>query len=181
MVTNNNSYRSNSSCLCPSHACTPFPFHNCRSSSTNGLRYTSISLMGCLGPWMSTRIIMNFRFMHNQGGRLYIHSVTVQVLWLLLCSPKGVMPSAHKPNHAFLASPAKSPHFLSIFFHCDRSAGALNFSSFLWSSLCHHINLACSLFLNRCFNHGIIGAYHIIWQEPPSWGARPPHHQGHLV
>src|SRR3989337_489638 len=71
------------------------------------------------------------------------------------------MPSTLKPNHTFLVSPAKSPHVLSIFLHCDLSAGALNFPSFLRSSLCHRINLACSLFLNRHFNRGIIGAYHI--------------------
>src|SRR3990170_2339197 len=71
------------------------------------------------------------------------------------------MPSALKPNHMFLVSPAKSPYFLSIFLHCHPSASALNFPSFLRSSLCHRINLACSLFLNRCFNRGIIGAYHI--------------------
>jgi hypothetical protein len=39
-----------------------------------------MSLPGCFGPWMSTGIIMNFRFMHNQGGRLWIHRVTSQVL-----------------------------------------------------------------------------------------------------
>src|SRR3990170_2291968 len=80
MVTNSNTCRSNSSWSCSSHTRTPFPFHSCKSSSTNGLRYTSVSLPGCLGPWMSTGIIMNFRFMHNQGGRLYIHRVTGQVL-----------------------------------------------------------------------------------------------------
>src|SRR3990170_7992672 len=71
------------------------------------------------------------------------------------------MSSALKTNHTFLASPAKSPHLLLIFLHCDPSAGALNFPSFLRSYLCHRINLACSLFLNRRFNRGIIGAYHI--------------------
>src|SRR5664279_275590 len=70
MVTNNNARRSNSSCLCSSHTRTPFSCHNCKSSSTNGLSYTSMSLPGCFGAWMSTGIIMNFRFMHNQGGRL---------------------------------------------------------------------------------------------------------------
>src|SRR3989337_2126565 len=70
MVTNSNAHRSNSSCLCSSHTRTPFLSHNCKSYSTNGLRYTSMSLLGCLGPWMSTGIIMKFRFMHNQGGRL---------------------------------------------------------------------------------------------------------------
>ena len=70
MVTNNNPRRSNGSCLFSSYARTPSLPHNCKSSSTNGLRYTSMSLPGCFGPWMSTGIIMNLRFMHNQGGRL---------------------------------------------------------------------------------------------------------------
>src|SRR3954471_8377862 len=76
MVTNNKACRSNSSCLCSSHTRTPFPFHSCKSSSTNGLRYTSMSLPGCLGPWMRIDIIMNFRFMRIQGGMLNIHRVT---------------------------------------------------------------------------------------------------------
>src|SRR6187401_2204142 len=80
MVTNSNAFRSNSSCLCSSHARTPFSFHSCKSSSTNGLRYISMSLPCGLGPWMRNGIIMNFRFMHIQGGRLYIHRVTGQVL-----------------------------------------------------------------------------------------------------
>jgi hypothetical protein len=33
--------------------------------------------------------------------------------------------------------------------------------STLRSSLCHHNDFACSLFLNKCFKRGIIGAYHI--------------------
>ena len=52
MVTNSNAFRSNSSGFCSSHGHTHFPFHNC-NSSTNGLRYTSMSLPGCLGPWMT--------------------------------------------------------------------------------------------------------------------------------
>src|SRR4051812_19514621 len=164
MVTNSNAFRLNSSLLCSSHVRTPFPFHGCKSSSTNGLRYTSMSLPGCLGPWMRTGIIMNFLFMHIQGGRLYIHRVIGQVLGLLLCSPKGLMPSALKANHTFLGSFANSSqYFLLIFLHCDPSAGALNFPSFLWSSLCHRIDLACFPFLNRRFNRGIIGAYHITF------------------
>src|SRR5215216_5550929 len=70
IVMNNNARRLNSSCLFSFHTRTPCPCHNCKSSSTNGLRYTSMSLSGCFGPLMSTGIIMNFRFMHNQGGRL---------------------------------------------------------------------------------------------------------------
>ena len=160
--------------MCSSHARTPVPFHSCKSSSTNGLRYTSMSLLGCLGPWMSTGIIMNFRFMHNQGGRLYKHRVTGQVLWLLLCSPKGLIPSALRPNHTLLASSANSSqYFLSIFLHYDPIAGALNFPSFLRSSLCHRINLACSPFLNRRFNRGIIGAYHITFAGTLFLGGSP--------
>ena len=174
MVTNSNTCRLNSSCLCSSHVRTPFPSHSCKSSSTHGLRYTSMSLPGCLGPWMRTGIIMNFRFMHNQGGRLYKHRVTGQVLWLLLCSPKGLMPSALRPNHTLLASSANSfPYFLSIFLHCDPSAGTLNFPSFLRSSLCHRIALACSLFWNKRFNRGIIGAYHITLVGIFFLGRRP--------
>ena len=41
-----------------------------QSSSTNGLRYTSMSLPGCFGPWISTGIIIYFCFIHNQVGRL---------------------------------------------------------------------------------------------------------------
>src|SRR3954467_16002628 len=80
MVTNNNARRLNSFCSCSSHTGTPSSRHNSKSSSTNGLRYTSMSLPGCFGPWISTSIIKNFRFMHNQAGRLYMHRVTGQVL-----------------------------------------------------------------------------------------------------
>ena len=80
IVMNNNARRSKCSCLYSSHTHTPVLLHKSRSSSTNSLRYTSISLLGCFGLWMSTGIIMNFRFMHNHGGRLQIHRVTCQVL-----------------------------------------------------------------------------------------------------
>ena len=70
IVTNNNARRSKWSCLCSSHTRTPGLFHKSRSSSTSGLRYTSMSLPGCFGLWMSTGIIINLCFMHNQGGRL---------------------------------------------------------------------------------------------------------------
>src|SRR6266498_1894202 len=72
-----------------------------------------MSLLGCLGPWISTSIIMYFCFMHNQGGRLYIHRVTCQVLWLLLMSPKGFIPSILSPNLMFLTSFSKFGYVLS--------------------------------------------------------------------
>src|SRR3954470_237893 len=71
------------------------------------------------------------------------------------------MLSVLRPNHKFLASPAKSGKSLSIFLHCRPSAGCLNIVSFLRSSMCHRNNLACSLFLNKSLNRGIMGAYHI--------------------
>src|SRR3954469_13969098 len=39
------------------------------------------------------------------------------------------MPSVLRPNHKFLASSVKSEWSLSIFLHCDPSAGCLNFPS----------------------------------------------------
>jgi hypothetical protein len=83
------------------------------------------------------------------------------MLRLQLFSPKGFMPSVLRPNHKFYASFVKSRKSLSIFLHCDPSVGCLNITSFLRSSLCHHNNLTCSLFLNKHFNCGIIEAYHI--------------------
>src|SRR4051812_48276098 len=87
------------------------------------------------------------------------------------------MPSALKPNHMFLGSfvnlPFSFSSILSIFLHCDPSAGCLNILSFLRSSLCHRNNLACSLFLNRRFNQGIIGAYHITSAGPRFLGGSP--------
>src|SRR3954463_4378287 len=74
------------------------------------------------------------------------------------------MPSALKANNTFVGSFANSSqYFLMIFLHCDPSVGALNFPSSLRSSLCHRINLACSPFLNRRFNRGIVGAYDITF------------------
>ena len=104
---------------------------------------------------------MNFCFIHNQGGRLYIQSVTGQVQWPLLFSPKGFMPSVLKPNLIFLASFANVGNIMSTFLHYDPSAGCLNILSCLRSSLCHRINLAFVLFMNKCFRHGISGKYHI--------------------
>src|SRR5688572_29725346 len=62
-----------------------------------------------------------------------------------------------------LASLSKSGNVLSIDLHCAPSAGCLSISSSLRFSLCHRINLAFALFLNKCFKHGIIGKYHITF------------------
>ena len=106
MVMNNNVRRLKSSCLYSSHIHT-HSRHSNKSSSTNGLKYTSMSFLGCFGPGISTGIMMNFHFMHSHGGRLYMHRVTGQVLCPLLISPKGFMPSVLKLNFMFLASKAR--------------------------------------------------------------------------
>ncbi|PUZ56674.1 hypothetical protein GQ55_5G346500 [Panicum hallii var. hallii] len=117
MVTKSNARRLKCSSVCTSHTRTPSSFHSKIRSSTSGFRYTSISLPGCFGLGISIGLIMNFRFIHSQEGRLYIQSVTGQVLWPLLCSPKGFMPSVLKPNLTFLASSAKVGNVLSTFLH----------------------------------------------------------------
>jgi hypothetical protein len=70
IITNNEAHRSKCSYLYSSHTRTTVVLHNYRSSLTNSLRYTSMSFLGCFGPWMSTSIIMNFRFMHSHRGML---------------------------------------------------------------------------------------------------------------
>src|SRR3954469_14329598 len=97
-----------------------------------------------------------------------MHRVTGQVLWLELCSPKGLMPSVFRPNLKFLASAAKSLKTLSIFLHCVPSAVCLDCPSDLRSSLCHRNNLACFLFMNRRFKRVIIETSHIPWAGPLS-------------
>jgi hypothetical protein len=54
------------------------------------------------------------------------------------------------------------------------SSGCLNIVSFLRSSLCHRINLACSLFLNRRFKREIIGEYHMTLVGTLFLGRRSP-------
>ena len=61
----------------------------------------------------------------------------------------------------------------SIYFSPLRSAGCLNIESFLRSSLCHRINLALSLFLNRRFKRGIIGEYHMTFAGTLFRGGSP--------
>ena len=88
----NNARRSKFSCLYSSHTRTPSGFHNNKSSSTDGLRYTSISLPGCLGPWISSGINIYFLFMHSQEGRLTYKGS--QAMYCD-CSPTHRMDSFH--------------------------------------------------------------------------------------
>ena len=71
------------------------------------------------------------------------------------------MTSVLKATLKFLTSSTNFGNNLSIALHLDPSAGCLNISSTLRSSLCHHSNFAYSLFLNKRFKCHVIGAYHI--------------------
>src|ERR1041385_8673078 len=67
---------------------------------------------------------------------------------------------------SFVNLPFSFSSILSIFLHCDPSAGCLKFPSFLRSLLCHRNNLACSLFLNSRFNRGIRSIPHHLGSNP---------------
>jgi hypothetical protein len=58
---------------------------------------------------------------------------------------------------------------MSTFIHWDPSAGCRSIRSCLRSSLCHRINLACALFLNKRFKRGSIRKYDIILAGIFSW------------
>src|SRR3954466_2987088 len=60
---------------------------------------------------------MYFFFMHNHGGRLYIHTNTGQVLCVLLWLPNGLSPSVLAPSLMFLESPPNSGYSRSNAFH----------------------------------------------------------------
>src|SRR6185369_5492279 len=80
MHTKSKARRLKDSCLYSSHTRTPSSCQSIKRSSIKGCRNTSMSLPGSFGPSISTGIMMNLRFRHNQGGRLNIHRVTGHVL-----------------------------------------------------------------------------------------------------
>ena len=94
--------------------------------------------------------------LHTQPGRKVVYTECHRPGTMpLLCSPKGFMSSVLKPNLIFLASFANVGNVMSTFVHCDPSAGCLNILYCLRSSLCHRINLAFILFMNKRFRRGI--------------------------
>src|SRR3954468_14757594 len=73
---------------------------------------------------------MYFFFMHFQGGRLYMHTHTGQVLCVLLWPLNGLTPSALTPILRFLGSFPKSGYSRSNVVHWLPSEGCLSMSSF---------------------------------------------------
>ena len=83
----------------PSYISIP-SFHKFSLSYIRG----SVSMPGCLGPCISTDSKRYFLFWHNHIGRLYIISINGHVLWVLLLSPNGFIPSVLNANRTFLGS-----------------------------------------------------------------------------
>jgi hypothetical protein len=99
--------------------------------SINGSKKPYMSMPACLGPDLRVVNRRYFRLWHNHGGRLYIHTITSQVLYEFLISPKGFIPFLLRPNLTFLGSLEKNC------FHCLPLAGCQIFS-FLFHSTYQH-------------------------------------------
>src|ERR1041384_6069832 len=76
---------------------------------------------------------MYFFFMHFQGGRLYMHTHTGQVLCVMLWSLNGLTPSALKPSLRFPGPFPKSVYSRSNVVHWLPSEGCLSMSTFFGS------------------------------------------------
>jgi hypothetical protein len=79
-------------------------FYKVSISCIKGSRKISISMPGCLGPCIRMDSKRYFLFWHNHIGRLYIVNITGHVLWVLLLSPNGFIPSVLNANRTFLGS-----------------------------------------------------------------------------
>ena len=88
------------SCRYASYAVMPTS-HNNLKSSTKGAKYTSISFPGCLGPEINRISIINFLFMHNHRGRLYVIIKTGQQLYVQFINLWGFTPSAEMATLRF--------------------------------------------------------------------------------
>ena len=126
-----------------------------------------MSFLGCCGPGINPGIIIYFRLLHNQEGRIKIVSIIEHVLCVLLFM-NGFMPSVLIVILIFLRSMTNSGFCESIFHHCVASTGCLIIpTSCLCFSLCHCNNSDSSLFANQRFKRGMIGKYQNIFLGPP--------------
>src|SRR6185436_13537533 len=73
IVTNSNARRLKFSCLYSSHIRTPSSPQSNKSSSTNGLRYTSMSFPGCFGPGISTGTMVEDCTYKESQAKCYDH------------------------------------------------------------------------------------------------------------
>src|SRR4051812_23214126 len=110
--------------------------------------------------------------MHFQGGRLYMHTNTGQVLCVLLWPPNELTPSALTPILRFLGSFPKSGYSRSNAVHWLPSEGCLSISSFsgsrgkgsssfsLFLSACQVMSFASSGSTKYLCKREVIGKYH---------------------
>ena len=143
-----------------SYICSPC-LHSLSISYIKGLRNTSISMPVCL--WPEIKLVRRyFLFWHNHVGMFYTVKITGQVLWSLIFSLKGFIPSVLKPNRIFLGSSLNSLCFSSILCHWLQSAGCAILSSSTLCSSSHHVMSAASLgFRNIRLKRSVTGRYHI--------------------
>src|SRR4051812_44935611 len=90
---------------------------------------------------------MYFFFMHFQGGRLYMHTHTGQVLCVLLWALNGLTPSTLKPSLRFIGSFSEFGYSRSNAVHCLPSKGCLSMSTFSGSGFG---SSSFSFFLSAC-------------------------------
>src|SRR3989337_657718 len=106
---------------------------------------------------------MYFVFMHFHGGRLYIHTKTGHVLWLVFWFPNGFMPSVLAPSTMFLASSAKNRYSALNALHWLASTRHLSFgsspSSGFFLSACQRMSFASLESTKYRCRRGVIGKY----------------------
>jgi hypothetical protein len=126
-----------------------------------------MSFPDCCGPSINPNIIIYFRLLYNQGGRLKIVSTIGDVLYVLLFM-NGFIPSVLIVILIFLGSMANFGYHDSIFHHCVAPIGCIIIlASDLCFSLCHRNNYDSFLFANQCFKQGMIGNYQNTFLGPP--------------
>jgi hypothetical protein len=150
-----------------------------------------ISFPGCVSPCISILMCMYFLFMHSQGGRLYIHTNTGQVLCLLLWLPNGLSLLVLAPNLMFLGSSPKLRYSASNSFHWLASKGCVStgfsfhsgsFSTASFLSPCQRMSFASMRSAKYHCRRGMSGKYHTTFR-----GAffpflyRAASHTGHVV
>jgi hypothetical protein len=93
---------------------------------------------------------------------LYMVKITGHVLWSLILSLKGFIPSVHKPNRTFLRSSLNSLCFSSNLCHWLQSTGCAILSSSTLHSSSHHVMSVSSLAFRKIrLKRSVTGRYHI--------------------
>jgi hypothetical protein len=131
-------------------------FYNSYSSDIGGCKYTSIAILGELGPEIIKDKMKFGCFMHNQGDKLYGITMTSQVLWVELMLLNGFNPSDVRPSLTLRGSNANYGCFSSNDFYTSPSAGCLNTSSFVRLSMCHLIWVAVYCDINYLWKCDIV-------------------------